>query len=285
MVDNALFDDMALQAGLLDYGEYSLRCKALLNVPRGSMSFPLYMPPTYDEPPPEAPVGTWPTPYLKEIGVDFVDRVGGRSASLIDPVIIHSVREELLHTMGYQGISDVTNSVILTVQRLEPMQLHFDDVRRERVNAIGRSLLNKELAEVYKLKALCGGHPMLFTLRPMEVDEAAEAAAAAAPGQKRSRELAALASHNPPGKRRAEATQWGLAPVQPGEASKLGNGFQNQSLAAHQQDAVRASLRRAHVDQANNAAFAPARAEAIVLDSEQALELYEFVYLTGVAPA
>jgi hypothetical protein len=73
--------------------------------------------------------------------------------------------------------------------------------------------------------------------------------------------------------------------VQPGEASKLGDGFQNQSLAAHEQDALRASRRRADVDKANNAAFAPARREAIVLETQQALELYEFVYLTGVAPA
>lgn len=286
MVDNALFDRHALQAGLLeisdDGNEYSLRCESLLQPPRGSMSYSLWLPPVYDEPPPDA-VGPWPTPYLKPIGVDFVDRIDGRSASLIDPVTIHSVRVDLLHGTGHT--SEVTDSVILTVQRLEPMQLHFDDVRRERVNTIGRSLLNKELAEVYKLKALCGGHPMLFTLRLTEVDEAAEAAAAAAvPGQKRSRELTALASHNAPGKRRAEATKWGVAPVQPGEESKLGDGFQNQSLAAHQQDALRAR-RRAHVDQANNAAFAPARGEAIVLETQQALELYEFVYLTGVAPA
>lgn len=291
MADNALFDRHALQAGLLEISdngnEFSLRCESLLQPPRGSMSYSLWLPPVYDEPPPDA-VGPWPTPYLKPIGVDFIDRIDGRSVSLIDPAIIQSVREDLLHTTGHASVADnALNSVILTVQRLEPMQLHFDDVKRERVNAIGRSLLNKELAEVYKLKALCGGHPMLFTLRLMEVDEAAEAAVAHAQatfGGTKKRELAALASHNPPGRRRVEDTKWGLEPVQRYEESKLGNGFQNQSLTAHQQDALRASRRRAHVDCANNAAFNPARGEAIVLESQQALELYEFVYLTGVAP-
>jgi hypothetical protein len=290
MAVNALFDDMTLQAGLLavsdDGNEYSLRCKELLNVPRGGMSRTLFLPPVYNEPPADAEPGThWPTPYLKEIGIDFFDRIHGRSRSLIDPALMLSVQRKMYEV--FPDWDDTKEHVILTAQRLEPMQLHFDDVKRERVNAINRPLLNKELAEVYKLKALCGGHPLLFTLRPVEVDEGAEAAVAQAQatfGGTKKRELAALASHNPPGRRRVEDSKWGYEPVQRYEESKLGNGFQNQSLTAHQQDALRASRRRTHVDQANNAAFARGRAGAIALDSEEALEIFEYVYLAGVTP-